>query len=291
MLWGPSQSGKTLLIWGFARDIEKQSLINEQFSYSLQRIFRTNPVDEPKKIPVMDIIRAKTKFPDGDQNLSDKEYEFRRIPKPGTGLTRKQMENHNFLHQIFIRDIKGGESTKFFDDPSMLAIQEAYIDSRNIISLFDIKFASDSDSQKYISDFRKLIRFLTDNHPFGKKQRNLAICLSKIDQHVFNANPNPELILKMLFSPEFVDYIKEENVRNEKLNIGLFATSAVGSYYDPHKGEVTSNINKEKDYFQQNGSSWSPFNAADPFFWIFESLEREIFSNNRGLFDNYIPYK
>ena len=290
MLWGPSSSGKTMLIWGLARDIDQYSKYDEEFRYTLHQVFQPNPHEEPRKVPVMDIIHQRSQFPDGSQGIESSEMEFQRIAKPNNGLNDKQIKRHNFIHQIFLNDIEGKFSTTFIDDDSQLQVQQAYAHSRNIVSLFDITFGSDHDSEKVISDFRRFITFLTENHTFGKKKRNLAICLTKIDKYVLAPLSNPWEILSMVYGSEVKEYLLQEKQVNRKINFELFATSAVGVLYNPDKYKNEPNINDHGDYFINNGTSWHPIHAAMPFFWIFDIIEKEIFEENHIKRSDHISY-
>ena len=290
MLWGPSNSGKTMLIWGFARDIEQYSEADNRFGYSLHQLFQLNPIVEPIRKLVIDIIRQEKKFPEGSQFLSDKTFEFRRIPKQNCGLSKNQIRQHSFTHLINIRDLSGGDSVSFINDSSMLEVRQAYINSRNIIATFDISFGSDGDSGKMISDFQQLIQFLTENHPDENKKRNLAICLTKVDKHKLNPLSKPREIISMIYGPSLLRFIDQEKLSNSHINIELFATSSVGMYFDNKDFALKANVNHENDYFFKNGEQWCPIQAAAPFFWIFESIEKEKFKQTGIKQKDYLPY-
>jgi hypothetical protein len=103
------------------------------------------------------------------------------------------------------------------------------------------------------------------NHIGNGQRRNIAVCMTKVDQLGYLDTPWD--MLQLRHGPILVDLLRQ---RKQFHNIEVFATSSAG--YIQKDGSWVPN-------FDNGGllkpDLWKPVNTAQPFYWIFEQIELE----------------
>ncbi|MFT3892775.1 MAG: hypothetical protein QM730_14180 [Anaerolineales bacterium] len=114
-------------------------------------------------------------------------------------------------------------------------------------------------------------------------QRRIAVCLSKAD--LLNLILPEQELIKACFGPDMLRLFN-----NPRLQVKFFRVSSVG-FVKKTGGRKSPNITSEGNI--ENPGSWEPFNVVSPFFWLFESIERQRLKTG-DLFGErekkYIPY-
>jgi hypothetical protein len=117
------------------------------------------------------------------------------------------------------------------------------------------------------------------------RRRNLAICMSKVD--LLDYAGNPWVMLEYRYGQALRNLLERYR---QSHNIEVFATTSAGYYYQKDKWvpNFAGGLLIDTDH-------WRPVNAAQPFFWIFERIERERLQQGFFLFQKqnlklYIKY-
>jgi len=306
-IWGPTGSGKTWLISAFAKELEWYSEKDPNFKYEL--------VDEDG-VPII----PKPPEPHPTSRPNDVELHFRRIPKV-RGMAQI-ISSH--AHRIIIHDDKGSNLVAASIDGK--AAQEAYqklINARYIIIVLDATFdlsakslkapktivaekatediyedlvdendgtlgiatRGDLSSAEYRQLVQNLFNMLAGNPPRpdanGKLSRHIAICLTKTDMSTLK--DDPWQLLGRIFDQEMLSLVR---LYAQTFPVKVFQTSSAGTYREIGEKRPNFDVNTGKIQIPQR---WDPYNAAAPFFWIFETNERERLEKKSGK-EKYIGY-
>lgn len=278
-IWGTTGSGKTMLIRAFAKEITWYDEHDPDFSYSL--------FDHEGRVlsPYFD-----QHFAEATSSAEDHVWKFERM---GKKMNSRSHQISSWSHQLIVHDNPGSNLINALIDPEdeQLTLSTLrYSDS--LIILLDptnIKGSPVSiEAQLSKTDYAKLMRALTEtaldtNH----RQINVALCISKSDLLKI-ALPVEELI-KVIFGEDILRIFQ-----HPRINSRYFRVSSVGKVR-VLGGKIVPNISDDmvqiRDY-----SAWNPVNVVSPFFWLFETNEREKIktSSKLSLFGDrrnyYIPY-
>jgi len=314
-LWGPTAAGKDWLFRSLVKELEYYNRYDHDFHYELDEIQpgNANPIplsaDPPLNIP-------------GTTIFDDIHYVFRRM-----ALRHDQAHNLSaHEHNIIIHNDKGENTVNSLDDPiTFESTFQTLINAQHIFLVLGIPaedaqypvarptavapasepddFAQQAENwnarqggdtgNNYSGtprtnwsrlDYQNFIRrfFAALDRVPG---RNLAVCLTKSDQ--LNDRGEPWAILQRRYGSIMR---REFEVRSQRHNIAVFVTSAAG--FLKQDGKLMPNF--------QNGAlrdpnRWNPVNAAAPFFWIFEQIERARLPKKPVFFGSdprelYMPY-
>lgn len=261
-LWGPTGSGKTWMLRAFGRDlIRVNSLINDNTPTIRWDLRLFDSEDKPIVVPV-DL----TISPTGE--LEDEVVMFMRTPINKAG--DPELSIPSVSHKIILRDNMGENLVKAMrltpevsDRPAELILSTADA----VIVLLDVNYrafvVSDptmgilADDASYAEHIQELCRLLST----GGEQKNVAVCVSKVDLSSLKSN-----VIRTLF-PRTDEVLQQYSKR---LRINYFNISSFG--YIRHRGKFLANFNPDTGSVL-DPQSWKPYNVSSPFFWIFEQIE------------------
>ena len=275
-LWGTSGSGKTWLLHALAKELMWYTQNDPEFNYTL--------VDEDQQ--ALFPFPPDTTDVGGTLSPEDRMWVFKRVGKINSRA--HQISSHE--HKIIVHDDMGRNLVDAISPGNEGLTAETLKHSPNLILLLDpstVKGSGvgpDSDSNRLEKhEYAQYMHNLINTLQKKGGTRRLAVCLSKADL-LKVLLPIQELV-KAVFGADVM-----AQFRNPNLQVEYFRVSAVGYLKQPNGREVpnldTSGNIREKD-------AWDPFNVVSPFFWIFESIERERVQKGDFLGDrgrSYIPY-
>jgi len=290
-LWGPPGSGKTWLIRAFSKELELYNQKDVDFDYVL--------IDEDTQT----LVRADAPIQAGSKDFEDHLLRFTRKPKPGKKGPKYEVCNQS--HLINIRDLPGGWTIDVINDPEKYdAALQGFLNSKYIVAVFDHSLKSgesapveaeynpgkassfdpsENSRDTYALWFTKFLELLSQNDA-QPSQRFVALTLSKIDKLTWRRAP--EEILATKFGPNIRHlmnkYLYRQGVDISRLPVVLnvFSTTSAG-YYGPHTPNIDEDGNIKKI------DKWMPRNTAAPFFWIFETIERQRIAR---VSEHYVGY-
>jgi hypothetical protein len=277
-LWGPTGSGKTWLISAFAQSLELLNSKNSNYDFSFvltdgdgNQIYGYPPVPPPT------------------QGFEDTTYFFSRVPK----LKSPRHQISASVHRIVIHDDKGGSLLELTTTTSYSSI----FYSNFVIALLDPTLVEGHrkegfryTSHEYATLVKTLLEQMTKNK--RKEKQNIAFCISKSD--TIGASGDSYHLLERHFGSEMSQVI---HIYKQQMNIELFSVSSAGN--------IKQNVGIISNFDPQSGtlrdiSKWMPYGVTSPFFWFFETIERErIKMSAKGLSgilygkkreEMYIPY-
>jgi len=288
-LWGPTGSGKTWLIHALAKELVWYSRHDPEFDYQVM---------DQAGMPV-DISPPSLSVIGPTHGHEDRSWQFQRTP-------RQESKSHQIsahTHNINVHDDKGASLVEALQIPdqhpmTLITLRE----STNVIALLDPTLLESSSVQSPINlisgsassnlkskaEYAQMIQYLCHlmvSQARNQDERYLAVCITKID--LLNIRRDPNILVEPLFGTSMAHIL--DSYKNQ-IKIKIFATSAVGYYWDSSKRKSNYDpATREVRY----PSSWEPFNVAAPFFWIFECNER--LRLNRGWLgpfrqENYLGY-
>ena len=305
-LFGPTQSGKDWLIRAFAKEIEKINQRRDQlFFYELMQVQRDNS-----------LVPAIAYPPSGTAATTEAEdylYQFTRR------AVNNRYQCYEHTHNIIIQNDSGGSLVSTILNADIFATTyHRLINARNLIIIIappessSNKFQqttprdevsskiddligrqsrqerSDSDflpsiathASWSVDDYQRFITLLFDalsrsNMAVGR--RNIAICFTKIDQTRIQREDSEKVFYS--FFPGLRSLVQ---LKRKTDNVEFFQTSSAGFINSTDElGRMIQAPNITGSNLRDE-ARWSPFGTTRPFFWIFESLEREYFERNYG---------
>ena len=275
-LWGPTGTGKTCLVYALAREFEKYynpRPDNSSTYHLLDHSGKPIARDPDHDRPVANLV---------GKDSDDKEYIFERrftdsrptiahtlIVRDDSGIkTLELLGREGGLSD----DVMGVTRLNFCDSIAIMAFVELDCQS-NAPSAPDLGIvAKDKECEKAFCD---LFEFLAK---YPKSAKYLAVCVSKIDVRPTVLREGEKLLELFAKTNRLLNSSSDHN----GLVIKKFATSAVGFLEDGN----TPNFNPDTGWLRLP-DRWEPFNAAAPFFWIFEQIEKERVSQKQPLFTSH----
>lgn len=294
-IWGPSKSGKDWLLHSFFKELETFNGSADQELY-----FRYGKLEGGQQEPLDFSVEPPIDVPP-TSDLQMLQYTFKREPRTGTGRFRS-INTH--VHNIIINNNAGKnwiyavadpetferDFAILFKSPHLLLVlgvpEEEHIEEGNMVEnnndstdLIPLEERSYWSKRNYLNFMQMLLTRLE-----GGAKRNLAICMTKVDQLGYAGNPWDML--------EYRHGTALANLLNSyatKHNIDVFATTSAGYIWQNNKYIPNIGAGSLRDR-----EKWRPVNTAQPFFWIFEQIERERLGHGLRLFQNplkqYIKY-
>lgn len=132
-----------------------------------------------------------------------------------------------------------------------------------------------SNYERFVTNlFDHISRYPLDSG--GNNRRNIAICLTKADQDRFSGTGEQAFARRY---GQGIAKILSINARDH--NIAFFKTSAAGML----RLENTEEPNIINGALR-NPDQWRPYGTVDPFFWIFETVERSVISSRRSFWNS-----
>jgi hypothetical protein len=284
-LWGVTGSGKTWLIHALARELAWYTDKDPDFSYSLKD--SEDQYIRSLHAPTAEKIAATL---EGEDHL----WIFERKAKENKTSRSHQVSSH--AHQILIHDNPGKDLKDALDEyaPDNDSMVSRILKlSRNIIILLDHTTLPDPKNEKSASssenifsktDYERLIGTLVDIVTSNNTNVRLAVCVSKADTIKIHL-PTDEYI-RVMFGDGVMRAFSSSLVTKQ-----FFRISSVGVLRSAD-GRKKSNIDDNSTGLKDE-TRWNPVNVAAPFFWLFESIERERISVGDFLGDRkkyYTPY-
>ena len=265
-LWGVTGSGKTWLIHALARELAWYTDKDPDFSYSLKD-------SEDQYIRSLHAPTSETIAPssEGEDHL----WIFERKAKENKNSRAHQISSH--AHQILIHDNPGNDLKKALDEyapDSDTMVSRILKLSRNIIILLDPTSLKDkresslsqSDTIFTKTDYERLIATLVDVVTSNNTNVRLAVCVSKADTLKIHL-PTEEYV-RVVFGEGMMRALSSARVIKQ-----FFRVSSVGILHSAD-GRKRPNIDDDSKGLKDE-NRWNPVNVVAPFFWLFESIEKE----------------
>ena len=215
----------------------------------------------------------------------------------------RHIPSDEWHHTIQVYNDRGGNLTDIFNkrarsqNQNLKSVLETVARSNSVIALLDLETVL-PDAQKYSDNQHwlrpkayanfvyELCRQLTGRFdrpaPF-ETTPNLALCITKSDLlGLAPSKKNTDALLEEYFS-----YIKRVvDLFKSRLNIKAFITSAPGYFFEENSRHLKTNYEPTTQTLIYP-DKWMPFNMAEPFFWIFESIERKSQYYDEKTYLNY----
>lgn len=303
-LWGQTYAGKDWLFHSFAKELEFYNLYDQDFYYRLGEIQAGSPDPIPVSPEPPLNIPPTTSF-------NDIHYRFERIALKHDRAHDISANSHD----IIIHNDKGADLVGSLEDPiSFASTYQTLINAKHIFLVLSIpgeKVASPNPlSQARVSDldgmglaldrlekrrgspdsevyspgassatwtqeeylkFLQLLFAMLGQNP----RRNLAICMTKADQHRMSGDP------WQVFQRRYGSSLRRLiEVQKNYHQIQIFLTSAAG--YIKRAGRAMPNI---EEGVLRDPKRWNPVNTAAPFFWIFQNIEMDRILGTQRRFD------
>lgn len=304
-LFGPTASGKDWLIKSLAKEMERVNRgANNIFYYELMQV-----------LPDGTITPATADIPTGGAATSDPEDYFYRFTRRALNDKYRCYEHtHNI---VIHNNAGSVLAASLLDSDQFMATYQNLLNARNLIILiappegaaqgrpastqtdykselaelletidspqepvYDDRLSSSVLRPWTSSDYERFISLLfhaLNNRSINIGRRNIAICLTKVDQRKTQIS-NSEQVFNIMF-PNLVRPVK---IQRQNHNIGFFQTSSAGYITQTNNSGKIVQVPNIQGSNLLNEERWKPFGITGPFFWIFENLEREHFARHTG---------
>lgn len=269
-LWGPPGSGKDWTIRSFARSLEQYN--KENGGRRFDKDFEHMLLHEDGRTPVTIQAPEQNINPTETGKPEDTVFIYERKGRSNSKM--HIVSSHR--HEILITNASGEDLMNGDVHSVNYGVQRA---SCVLILLDNTQIETGRLTQAQYQ--AKVAGFLSslDNPPPGKK-RYIAICITKIDL-LKTKRWDPAEDLVMYFGPGMEEvfrvYRKATNVEYKP-----FSISSYGFLKDGKTPNFDYDQQHLKDFY-----GWNPINVEQPFFWLFEKVERERlsrFSNGLSAF-------
>lgn len=304
-LFGPTASGKDWLVRALAKEIEKVNRGNNNiFYYELMQVQRDGTLNPAIAYP-----------PTGGIPTSDPEdflYQFTRRARniryqcyehthnivihndAGSRLAAAVLDNDQFMATYqnllnarnLIIVVAPPEKTNYGNQPNPQAKESNDLEElltsiyppqepayNDLLPASVVRPWSSADYERFIG----LLFHALSSNDLNIGRRNIAICLTKIDQTRIQRNDSEQVFYSM-----FPNLRRPVEMQKQNHNIEFFQTSSAGFITrSDNMGRIEQIPNIQgSNLLDEN--NWKPFGTTGPFFWIFERLEREHFSRHTG---------
>lgn len=249
--WGPSGAGKTWLLKSFARALTQfnvgGSRQDKEFNYTLT--MGGQPVS-PTAPGQVDPTQVAT--------INDTRYEFKRANNDDSNAHVYSAQ----VHTIGLADAAGIDLQNLSDAKVNVSLRNA--DSVLVI-LDPILITSGAIS---IDEYNNMVSYMLNFLAQNPKKRSIAVCISKVDQ-LGVAGRRPEEVVDMFFGEMMLNQFKGFASSTEA-DIAWFLVSAMGYL----SGQTVQPNFDPNTQYMIDPNNWKPYNVEQPFFWLFEQVER-----------------
>jgi len=266
-LWGPRGSGKDWVLQSFARSLEQYNTEGkERYDKNFEHIV-THINDVPVKIQAPDHIDATV-----DDNPDDTVYLYERHGRSKSPVHTVSAQ----VHEILITNAPGESLIKGSVDSINYAVQRAAC----LLILLDHTIIS--KGLNTMAEYQSWVNNLFENlaKPSNGEKRFVAACVTKIDM-LKAKRDDPYEYMTMYFGPGMEEVFRT-HTKSKDVEFKPFSISSFGFLRD----NKTPNYNYETEHLA-DPNFWNPINVEQPFFWLFEKVERnrlEKFSNGLSKF-------
>ncbi len=277
VLWGPTGSGKDYLMNGFFRQAQN---FDSEDEYNYKLVYSEGTISTPGSVI--------NKTPHSTEKEEAVWFNFSRELK--SSYKNKNPYHHNHYHFARIVNNKGedlvGATQELIEHKGF---RELLKKAKCFILVLDIPSEQDTpmpnkslvdawDANRYYENVDMFFKVLEEESK--GKRRNIAICMTKADKCVYDGDPWE--ILAKRYNKDLEKLIR---MKKETHNVEVFYISATGFLEESESNSSCPSIK-------------TPINAAMPFFWFFEMIERErlhtkprwLITDQRLSKKNYIPY-
>lgn len=270
-LWGPRGSGKDWVIRSLARSLEQYNIDNnnnnrydKDFEHLVLQADGTIPVNI--QAPNTPIDPTTTGAPE------DTVYIYERRARKNSPI--HSVSAHT--HEILITNASGED----FENANVHSVNYAVQKATCLLILLD--HTKISSGMLNMAGYESMVKDLLESleKPSNGNKRYIAACITKIDM-LKTKRPDPAEDLIMYFGPG-MDEVFRRHTKSKDVEFKLFSISSYGFLKDGK----TPNYNHETQDLR-DPMFWNPINVEQPFFWLFEKVERdrlERFSNGLSKF-------
>jgi hypothetical protein len=306
-LWGPTASGMHWLLRAFPRELE---FINSPEYHHRDFYFALGQREPGEREPHPCNSEPPINIPPTVEDL-DSLYEFERIPIKLDAVHLISARKHKVLiHQLkmshLLMDLEDPDSPSSALETLAAApnhiitlgitAEEIPHPVEDMIAPENILQGERSKAQgldpsdlpsgcKWSRDtyYRNIAMSL--NHIGNSQRRNIAVCLTMVDQLGYRGTPWE--MLRLRYGAGLKDLLEQ---RKQFHNIEVFATSSAG--FILQDGERVPNMASGT---LSDPDRWRPVNPSAPFFWIFQQnelarLRQEPLLFRHSILKKYIPY-
>ncbi len=268
-LWGPTGSGKDWVIRSFARSLEQYNNEKSQrYDKDFEHIVYNSDGVTPEKIHAPEVNLNATRTGQAEDTVWI--YERRGRQKTPVHIVSAH------THEILITNSAGVHS----QDLDNYAVNFTFENANCLLVLLDPTLVKNGivSMEGYQTMVNNLLSQL--GKPSNGDKRFIAACVTKNDQlKTKRPAAREEMILNFGAG---MDEVFRVHTKSSGVELEVFSISSYGFLKDgktPNYNDELSNL-KDKD-------SWTPINVEQPFFWLFEKVERNRvgrFSKELGKF-------
>lgn len=257
--WGPPGSGKDWMLRSFAKALEQyndqksrryDSRFEHRLTYGDGRPVSTEP---PPKGTIVATQQG---------TAYDDRFRYTRTGRSAPLTKEQRLSSHS--HDILVTNAAGGDTVEL--DRSFV-VTASLEKAQCVLMLLDHTLIGQTgavDRATYHEWVRNFLDYL-EPLPAGQN-RFIAACLTKVDR--LSIIRDPEESVRLTFGPGmsqlFAGYAGRGTV------VRAFGVSAFGYLRSENR---QANLDGESIYLK-DPNRWRPYNVEQPFFWLFEQLER-----------------
>jgi len=279
--WGPPNSGKDWMIHSFARALTQY---NDRRNARFDPHFEHRLMDDherPLTTEAPDIIN-----PTQPGMAADDLYYYERRGRSSPLTPAHRVSSHR--HTVRVTNAAGGSTIDRIED----SVRDTLERAQCILLLLDpTSFQPGAYTRGQYQDWVK--QFMDTLEPLEDgKVRYIAACLTKVDTLTTIREPAEQIRITFGAGMEQLLAGYDDRWSSE---LRMFAVSSFGFLSNKREANMGSDPRQLKD-----PNHWAPHNVEQPFFWLFEKLERSrlsAFSSSisRAFFENerrklYIGY-
>ncbi len=257
--WGPTGSGKDWMLRSFARALEqyndnRSDRYDGQFQHTLAfgngRPLPTEPPPPGVIIPTL------------EGAAYDDRFRYSRVGRSRPMTKAQRVSSHS--HEILVTNAAGGDTVNLERSFEVGATLQS---AQCVLMLLDHTLISETGAltgQGYINMVRDFLDYL---EPLpDRKRRYIAACLTKVDRLTIIRDAGEAV--RLTFGRGMEQLLTSYSHRGTEVR--FFAVSAFGFLRAENR---KPNLDGEKVYLQ-DPYHWRPHNVEQPFFWLFEQMER-----------------
>lgn len=311
-LFGPAASGKTTLLMAFAQSMKEVDRIasNGLMTHRLE-------ANNESSFRFLQDSLFRGQFPLATHAMESVNLTFSREPLDSND---KRQTTSSFKHELSLIDNRGELYTEGIDgsisnlqqlravtDQAAYNSWQVLAGCNGILLLLDptsVETDMNEEGRYRISriEYAQMVQRLMWLSPVTEEgsKRRIAICITKVDLLNNISGITPEEVLERQFGTPMLVSIRSLQNHFGNDAIRVFTISSIGSI-ETSSGHTRPNIiSMGSDSSIINPSSWKPYKVYEPFFWLFESIERDLLESQsptglsrifrRDKRQDYIPY-